>query len=192
MQLKINKSWDVHLQKEFKKSYFKSLSRYVKEEYSKQSCFPPASEIFKAFNLCLFENTKVVILGQDPYHGIGQANGLCFSVNDNIPLPPSLQNIFKELETDLAIQYPKHGNLESWAKQGVLLLNATLTVRSHHPGSHQNKGWEKFTDAVIQLISNKKQNVVFLLWGGLAKKKTKLIDTQKLISVAIISVLRTP
>ena len=151
----------------------------MKEEYSKQSCFPPASEIFKAFNLCLFENTKVVILGQDPYHGIGQANGLCFSVNDNIPLPPSLQNIFKELETDLAIQYPKHGNLESWAKQGVLLLNATLTVRSHHPGSHQNKGWEKFTDAVIEKLSSSKTGLVFMLWGNYAQKKANFVDSSR-------------
>jgi len=179
MQFKINESWNVHFQKEFEKSYFKSLSSYVKEEYYEHSCFPKPSEIFNAFNLCSFENTKVVIIGQDPYHGIGQANGLCFSVNDNVSHPPSLQNIFKELETDLGIQYPKNGNLESWAKQGVLLLNATLTVRAHQAGSHQKKGWEKFTDAVIQLINNKKQNVVFLLWGGFAKNKAKLIDTEK-------------
>lgn len=179
MQVKINKNWEVHLKQELEKAYFISLFSYVNEEYQKHSCFPKASEIFNAFNLCSFEDTKVVIIGQDPYHGIGQANGLCFSVNDNVAHPPSLQNIFKELETDLGIQYPKNGNLESWAKQGVLLLNATLTVRAHQAGSHQNKGWETFTDAVIQLINNKKQNIVFLLWGGFAKKKTKLIDPEK-------------
>ena len=179
MQFKINKSWKLRLKDEFEKPYFKSLTDFVKQEYRRHSCFPKESDIFNAFNLCSFENTKVVIIGQDPYHGIGQAHGLCFSVNDSEIHPPSLKNIFRELETDLSLKYPKKGNLESWAKQGVLLLNATLTVRAHDPGSHQNKGWETFTDAVIELINNKKQNVVFLLWGGFAKKKIKLIDTEK-------------
>ena len=179
MQVNIDKSWKFHLQQEFDKPYFTSLSNFVKEKFKKHECFPKESDIFKAFDLCSFESTKVVIIGQDPYHGIGQANGLCFSVNDNVSQPPSLQNIFKELESDLGINYSKKGNLESWARQGVLLLNATLTVRAHQAGSHQNKGWENFTDAVIQLVNNKKQDVVFLLWGGFAKKKAKLIDAKK-------------
>jgi uracil-DNA glycosylase len=178
MQFKLDRSWRIHLEKEFEKPYFKSLTNFVRDEYNKHICFPKESNLFEAFNLCTFENTKVVIIGQDPYHGEGQANGLCFSVNDNIPHPPSLQNIFKELEADLGIPYPKNGNLESWAKQGVLLLNATLTVRAHQAGSHQNKGWEKFTDTIIRIINNKKQNVVFLLWGGFAKKKSRLIDVK--------------
>ncbi|MCL4125395.1 UNVERIFIED_CONTAM: hypothetical protein GTU68_011145 [Idotea baltica] len=179
MQLKLDNSWKVHLEQEFEKPYFKSLTNFVKEEYQNHLCFPKASDVFNAFNLCSFENTKVVLIGQDPYHGVGQANGFCFSVNDNVPHPPSLRNIFKELSNDIGMPYPKNGNLESWAKQGVLLLNATLTVRAHQAGSHQNKGWEKFTDEVIQLINNKKQNVVFLLWGGYAKRKAKFIDTKK-------------
>lgn len=179
MEFKIDKSWSSYLQHEMDKPYFKSLSDFIKEEYKMYPCFPNAGDIFNAFDLCSFENTKVVVIGQDPYHGLGQANGLCFSVKDNVSHPPSLQNIFKELKNDLGIAPPKNGNLEPWAKQGVLLLNATLTVREHQAGSHQNKGWENFTDAVIQLINNKKQNIVFLLWGGFAKKKMKLIDVEK-------------
>lgn len=176
MNVDIHPSWKPYLQTEFNKPYFKSLTDFVKTEYNNHLCFPDGSEIFNAFNHCSFDDVKVVIIGQDPYHGVGQANGLCFSVNDGIPHPPSLINIFKEIETDLGIPYPKNGNLVHWADQGVLLLNATLTVRAHQAGSHQKKGWEQFTDAVIKLISEKKQNVVFLLWGGFAKKKKKLID----------------
>lgn len=176
MKVDIHPSWEPHLQAEFNKTYFKNLTDFVKAEYKNHECFPKGSEIFNAFNHCSFDNTKVVIIGQDPYHGVGQANGLCFSVNEGIPHPPSLVNIFKEIETDLGFAYPKSGNLMPWAKQGILLLNATLTVRAHQAGSHQNKGWEQFTDAVIKLISEKKQNVIFLLWGGFAKKKKKLID----------------
>ncbi|MCT4629646.1 uracil-DNA glycosylase [Winogradskyella sp.] len=177
MNVNIHPSWKPHLQTEFEKPYFKNLTDFVKSEYKNHKCFPMGSEIFNAFNYCSFDAIKVVIIGQDPYHGIGQANGLCFSVNDGITHPPSLINIFKEIEQDLGIPYPKSGNLMPWADQGVLLLNATLTVRAHQAGSHQNKGWEQFTNVVIQLISEKKQNIVFLLWGGFAKKKKKLINT---------------
>ncbi|WP_299113319.1 uracil-DNA glycosylase [uncultured Winogradskyella sp.] len=177
MNVDIHQSWKPYLQAEFSKSYFKELVEFVKKEYRTHKCFPKGSDIFNAFNHCSFDDVKVVVIGQDPYHGIGQANGLCFSVNDGIVHPPSLINIFKELEQDLGFPYPKNGNLMSWADQGVLLLNATLTVRAHQAGSHQNKGWEQFTDAVIQIISQEKQNVVFLLWGGYAKKKKKLINT---------------
>lgn len=178
MNVNIHNSWKPFLQPEFEKPYFKQLVEFVKTEYKTHKCFPKGSEIFNAFNHCTFDDVKVVIIGQDPYHGIGQANGLCFSVNDGIAHPPSLINIFKEIESDLGLAYPKSGNLEPWADQGVLLLNATLTVRDHQAGSHQNKGWEQFTDAVIKLISQHKRNVVFLLWGGFAKKKKKLIDTK--------------
>ena len=179
MEVNIHSSWKTQLEEEFNKPYFKDLTSFVKDEYSKHQCFPPGKQIFAAFDWCPFDNLKVVIIGQDPYHGVGQANGLCFSVNDGISHPPSLINIFKEIESDLGTPYPTSGNLERWAKQGVLLLNATLTVRAHNAGSHQKKGWETFTDAVIQSISDKKENVVFLLWGGFAKQKTKLIDTSK-------------
>jgi uracil-DNA glycosylase len=179
MEVNIHSSWKAHLIDEFSKRYFTDLVHFVKQEYKSHQCFPPENEIFAAFNHCTFDKLKVVIIGQDPYHGVGQANGLCFSVHDGVPHPPSLINIFKEIESDLGIPYPKSGNLERWADQGVLLLNATLTVKAHQAGSHQNKGWETFTDAVIQLISNHKNDVVFLLWGGFAKKKIKLLDTQK-------------
>ena len=179
MEVDIHSSWKTQLDEEFHKPYFKDLTSFVKDEYSKHQCFPPGKQIFAAFDWCPFDNLKVVIIGQDPYHGVGQANGLCFSVNDGIAHPPSLINIFKEIESDLGTPYPTSGNLERWAKQGVLLLNATLTVRAHNAGSHQKRGWETFTDAVIQSISDKKENVVFLLWGGFAKQKTKLIDTSK-------------
>ena len=179
MNVDIHQSWKPYLQSEFEKPYFKNLVDFVKAEYRNHTCYPKGSEIFNAFNHCTFDDVKVVIIGQDPYHGVGQANGLCFSVNDGIPHPPSLINILKEIEQDLAIPYPKSGNLMPWADQGVLLLNATLTVRAHQAGSHQNKGWEQFTDAVIELISREKQDIVFLLWGGFAKKKKKLINTAK-------------
>ncbi len=179
MTIAIHDSWKPHLQDEFNKPYFKELITFVKQEYSSTACFPPGKLIFNAFEKCHFEDLKVVIIGQDPYHNYNQANGLCFSVNDDVPHPPSLINIFKEIETDLGIPYPKSGNLECWAEQGVFLLNATLTVRAHNAGSHQKKGWETFTDAVIKTISEYKTDVVFLLWGGFAKKKSKLIDASK-------------
>ena len=179
MDVNINESWKNELNLEFRKPYFKDLLAFVDEEYKNQLCFPQESDIFNAFNRCEFEAIKVVIIGQDPYHGIGQANGLCFSVNEGIKHPPSLVNMFKEIEQDLEIPYPKSGNLMPWADQGVLLLNATLTVRAHEAASHQKQGWEQFTDKVIKMISTKKSNVVFLLWGGFAKKKMKLIDRSK-------------
>ena len=179
MEVKISESWKTILKNEFNKPYFESLSSFVKIEYTNHTCYPKGSEIFSAFNHCSFENVKVVIIGQDPYHGVSQANGLCFSVHDKIKHPPSLINIFKEIGNDIGKSYPSSGNLESWADQGVLLINATLTVRSSEAGSHQNKGWEQFTDAVIQQISDKKEKVVFLLWGGFAKKKGFKIDKKK-------------
>jgi uracil-DNA glycosylase len=179
MNINIHESWANILGDEFHKPYFEALKVFVTSEYRDYECYPPPRQIFSAFNYCHFEDVKVVIIGQDPYHGAGQANGLCFSVNDGISHPPSLINIFEEIETDLGIEYPKSGNLERWAKQGVLLLNATLTVRAHHAGSHQKKGWEQFTDAVIKIISKKKKDVVFLLWGGFAKQKVKLINSSK-------------
>ena len=179
MQVKINDSWKNILQSEFEKPYFENLTSFVKSEYSKHTCYPKGTDVFAAFDFCDLNNLKVVILGQDPYHGEGQANGLCFSVHDGITHPPSLINIFKEIETDVNIPYPKSGDLSRWAKQGVLLLNATLTVRAGEAGSHQKQGWEQFTDAVIQKISEEKNDVVFLLWGGFAKKKVKLIDDKK-------------
>ncbi|MES2543296.1 MAG: uracil-DNA glycosylase [Bacteroidota bacterium] len=179
MQVNIHPSWQNKLSSEFEKPYFKNLIAFVKNEYATAICFPKVNRIFSAFDHYPFENTKVVIIGQDPYHGFGQANGLCFSVNDGIAFPPSLINIFKELEQDLKLPFPKSGNLERWADQGVLLLNATLTVRESLAGSHQNQGWETFTDAVIQKISEENENVVFLLWGGFAKKKGAKIDRVK-------------
>ncbi|QXP80733.1 MULTISPECIES: uracil-DNA glycosylase [Winogradskyella] len=179
MDVNINKSWKNELNLEFEKPYFKNLESFVDEEYKNQVCFPKASDIFNAFNRCKFDDVKVVIIGQDPYHDVGQANGLCFSVSDGIKHPPSLVNIFKEIEEDLGILYPKSGNLMPWADQGVLLLNATLTVRAHEAASHQKQGWEQFTDEVIKIVSAKKSDVVFLLWGGFAKKKKKLIDVSK-------------
>ncbi len=179
LNVNIAPSWKIVLESEFEKEYFKQLTNFVKTEYHQHTCYPKGSQIFAAFNHCDFKDVKVVIIGQDPYHGPEQANGLCFSVNDGIAHPPSLINIFKELQTDLAKPIPKSGNLERWADQGVLLLNATLTVRAHQAGSHQNKGWETFTDAVIQQISDKKERVVFLLWGGYAKNKGKNINKIK-------------
>ncbi|MGZ0016849.1 uracil-DNA glycosylase [Yeosuana sp. AK3] len=179
MKVNIHQSWKTHLQEEFDKPYFKDLLAFVKDQYSNNQCFPPANQIFNAFEHCHFNDVKVVIIGQDPYHDVSQANGLCFSVNDGIKHPLSLVNIFKEVENDLGIKYPKSGNLQRWADQGVLLLNATLTVRAHSAGSHQGKGWELFTDAVIKIISNLKKEVVFLLWGSYAKQKVSLIDANK-------------
>jgi uracil-DNA glycosylase len=179
MQVKISESWKKVLEEEFTKTYFLDLVSFVKEEYSKHVVYPPGPKIFSAFENCSLDDLKVVIIGQDPYHGEGQANGLCFSVSDGIGQPPSLKNIFKELHDDLEVPIPKSGNLERWAKQGVLLLNATLTVRANTAGSHQKKGWEEFTDAVISKISESKKGVVFLLWGAYAQKKGAIIDTQK-------------
>jgi uracil-DNA glycosylase len=179
MLIEINSSWKEKLKEEFDKSYFVNLVEFVKNEYATHRCFPIDNLIFSAFDYCPFDNVKVVIIGQDPYHGFGQANGLCFSVNDGIAFPPSLINIFKEIEQDLKLPIPISGNLERWARQGVLLLNATLTVRESEAGSHQKKGWEEFTDAVIKKISDEKEQVVFLLWGGFAKKKGAKIDRNK-------------
>ncbi|HNV30992.1 MAG TPA: uracil-DNA glycosylase [Cyclobacteriaceae bacterium] len=177
--IKIAPSWKEGLKAEFKKPYFIELIDFVKTEYRTQTVFPPGKEIFRAFDCADFDKVKVVIIGQDPYHGPGQANGLCFSVRDGVPMPPSLKNIFKEIQSDLGKPFPKSGDLERWANQGVLLLNATLTVRASSPGSHQKKGWEEFTDAVIKEISDKKSNVVFLLWGAYAQKKGEIIDRSR-------------
>jgi len=179
MDVKMEASWKAMLSGEFEKPYFKELASFVKEEYKTQRIYPAGNKIFAAFDYCVLDNLKVVILGQDPYHGEGQANGLCFSVSDGIKPPPSLVNIFKEIQDDLDFPIPKSGNLERWADQGVLLLNATLTVRANTPGSHQNRGWEVFTDEVIRLISERKEKLVFILWGAYAQKKENLIDSQK-------------
>ena len=179
MQVTIAESWKHILEDEFDKPYFKELVDFVDSEYKNYTCYPKDEAIFAAFDFCSFEDLKVVIIGQDPYHGERQANGLCFSVQEDVKHPPSLVNIFKELENDLGIEYPKSGDLSRWAQQGVLLLNATLTVKAHEAGSHQKKGWETFTDAVIQKISLEKEHVVFLLWGGYAKKKGRKINTDK-------------
>lgn len=173
------KDWKLLLEKEFEKEYFSKLFSFVEQEYSSTTCFPPKDKLFEAFNLCSFEELKVVIIGQDPYHGKGQANGLSFSVNKGITFPPSLKNIFQEIKSDLGKPIPESGDLSRWAKQGVFLLNSTLSVRQGMAGSHQGKGWEKFTDEVIRQISINKQGVVFMLWGGYAQKKAKLIDEAK-------------
>ncbi len=180
VQPNIEKSWKASLKDEFHAPYFSLLKEFlVSEKLKNKTIYPPGKKIFSAFDHTSFDNVKVVLLGQDPYHGTGQAHGLSFSVPDGIKPPPSLGNIFKEMNTDLGIPIPKKGNLEKWADQGVLLLNATLTVQANNPGSHQKKGWEQFTDAVIKTISEKKKGVVFLLWGNFAKKKAELIDTKK-------------
>jgi len=179
MEVNIEPSWRTQLNDEFEKPYFQELATFVKNEYQTNTCYPKGKDIFSAFDHCPFQEIKVVIIGQDPYHGPNQANGLCFSVKDGIPHPPSLVNIFKEIKTDVGKPYPDSGNLERWADQGVLLLNATLTVRAHQAGSHQKMGWEQFTDAVIKTVSNELEGVVFLLWGGFAKKKSSLIDKTK-------------
>lgn len=179
MAVSIHPEWENILQDTFESVYFKALIHFVKSAYGSAKCFPPGKLIFNAFDLCPPEKTKVVILGQDPYHGPGQAHGLCFSVPMGVPHPPSLINIFKELEKDVKTPYPKSGNLSPWAKQGVLLLNTTLTVQANRAGSHQGKGWEKFTDQVIHILSNNYKNIVFLLWGSYAKQKIKIIDREK-------------
>lgn len=179
MKVRIEPSWLNVLEGEFSKGYFQELTEFVRSEYSHSTVYPPPSFIFKAFDACPFDQVKVVILGQDPYHGPKQANGLCFSVFEDIPFPPSLQNIFKEIQSDLGQPIPKTGDLSHWASQGVLLLNATLTVRAREAGSHQNKGWEQFTDQVVALLSEKKQHLVFMLWGKYAQNKGQVIDRQK-------------
>lgn len=179
MDVKIEESWKSRLSEEFGKEYFIKLTEFVKEEYRTKTIYPPGSLIFNAFNLCPFDKVKAVIIGQDPYHGPGQAHGLCFSVLDGVPFPPSLINIFKEIEYDLGIPVPGTGNLERWARQGVLLMNAILTVRAGQAGSHQGKGWEKFTDAVIELLNREKNNIVFFLWGAYAQKKGVAIDKSR-------------
>lgn len=179
MEVRIAPSWKNLLSGEFEKDYFQKLTDFVRKEYIEHICYPKGKDIFLAFDACPFENLKVVLLGQDPYHGENQANGLCFSVNEGIAHPPSLVNIFREIQEDLNLPYPESGNLVRWAKQGVLLLNTTLTVRANQAGSHQHQGWETFTDAVIEAISSNCQQVVFLLWGGFAKKKVSLIDTNR-------------
>lgn len=179
MDIRIEEGWKKGLADEFEKPYFSTLTEFVRNEYKSHTIYPPAKLIFNAFDQCPFDKLKVVILGQDPYHGPGQAHGLCFSVNDGIDFPPSLRNIFKELQNDVGKEIPRNGNLTGWAKQGVLLLNATLTVRANQAGSHQNKGWEQFTDAVINKINEQKQHVVFILWGNYAISKAKFIDQYK-------------
>lgn len=179
MNVEIEESWKQHLQPEFDKPYFETLTQFVKKEYAQGLVYPPGKLIFNAFNLCPFHKTKVVIIGQDPYHGPGQAHGLCFSVNDGIPFPPSLVNIFKEIKQDLGTEPPTTGNLTRWAQQGVLLLNATLTVRAHQAGSHQRQGWETFTDAAIRILAEEKEHLVFILWGAYAQKKGAFIDRNK-------------
>ncbi len=175
----INSEWEHVLQDEFSKPYFENLLKFLYSEYNQASVFPPANDIFKAFNATPFSKVRVVILGQDPYHGLGQANGLCFSVNSGVKIPPSLVNIFKEIKSDMSSLAITDGNLESWAAQGVLLLNTTLTVREGKPGSHQKMGWETFSDAVINALAEKREGVVYLLWGGHAQKKGRLIPDNK-------------
>lgn len=179
MDVRIEPTWKAALQAEFDKEYFVRLTDFVRQEYKTTQVFPPSHLIFNAFDSCPFDKVKVVIIGQDPYHGVGQAHGLCFSVNDGIEFPPSLVNIFKEIERDLHKPMPRSGNLQRWANQGVLMLNATLTVRAHRAGSHQNKGWETFTDAAIQALASQREHIVFMLWGSYAQKKGSVIDPQK-------------
>ena len=179
MDVKIDQGWKKHLEDEFSKDYFQKLIAFVKSEYKSNKVYPPGRLIFNAFDQCPFDHVKVVILGQDPYHGPGQAHGLCFSVADGVPFPPSLKNIFKEINLDTGAPIPESGNLERWAQQGVLLLNATLTVRAHQAGSHQRKGWEQFTDAVIHKINDLTDGVVFILWGNYAIRKGEFIDKNK-------------
>lgn len=179
MDVQIEESWKQILSAEFEKDYFRQLTDFVRNEYRSTTVYPPGKLIFNAFNLCPFEQVKVVIIGQDPYHGPGQAHGLCFSVNDNVPFPPSLRNIFKEIQDDLGKLIPESGSLTRWAKQGVLLLNATLTVRAHQAGSHQRRGWEEFTDAAIRALAEQREHLVFILWGAYAQKKGAFIDRSR-------------
>ena len=174
--VQIEASWKEHLQQEFSKPYFEQLTQAVRQEYTAGTCYPPGRLIFNAFNLCPFHEVKVVIIGQDPYHEPGQAHGLSFSVQEGVPYPPSLQNIFKEIQLDLGTPIPTSGNLERWAKQGVLLLNATLTVRAHHANSHATLGWQQFTDAAIRALAAEREHLVYMLWGGYARGKAYMID----------------
>lgn len=184
MKVQIEESWKQQLQEEFEKPYFEALTHFVKNEYAQGTVYPPGKLIFNAFNLCPFYRVKVVIIGQDPYHGPGQAHGLCFSVNDGIAFPPSLVNIFKELKNDIGVERPASGNLTRWAEQGVLMLNATLTVRAHQAGSHQRQGWETFTDAVIRKLAEEREHIVFILWGGYAQRKGAFIDRNRHLVLA--------
>lgn len=179
MNVKIDNSWREHIGAEFEKPYFSALTDFVRHEYTTTTCYPPGSLIFNAFNLCSFDRVKVVIIGQDPYHEPGQAQGLSFSVPEGVPFPPSLQNIFKEIQLDLGKPIPPTGDLTRWAEQGVLLLNATLTVRAHQAASHQRHGWEQFTDAAIRALNAERENLVFILWGGYARSKAQLIDRSR-------------
>ena len=179
MKVKIEDSWQQHLGEEFDKPYFEALAAFVRSEYARTTCYPPGNLIFNAFNLCPFDRVKVVLIGQDPYHEPGQAQGLCFSVNDGVQFPPSLVNIFKEIQSDIGTPIPLSGSLVRWAEQGVLLLNATLTVRAHEAASHQRRGWEEFTDAVIKKLSSEREHLVFILWGSYAQSKERLIDTRR-------------
>jgi len=179
MNVKIEQSWKVCLSEEFEKPYFRQLTDFVRDEYDKGTIYPPGALIFNAFNHCPYDKVKVVLLGQDPYHEPGQAHGLCFSVREGTPFPPSLVNIFKEVQTDLGTTMPKSGDLTRWADQGVLLLNATMTVRAHTAGSHQNKGWETFTDAVITRLATQRKHLVYILWGAYAQRKGAMIDNSK-------------
>lgn len=179
MNVRIDESWRQVLQPEFDKPYFELLTGFVRQAYATHQCFPPAKYIFRAFDLCPFDKVRVVIIGQDPYHDINQAHGLCFSVQEGVPAPPSLVNIYKELNRDLGKPIPASGDLTHWAEQGVLLLNATLTVEAHKAGSHQGKGWEELTDAAIQALNNQRSNIVFMLWGSYAQRKGQFIDRRK-------------
>ena len=179
MQVRIDESWREVLQTEFDKPYFEMLTDFVRHAYRTTQCFPPAGQIFRAFDLCPFDKVRVVIIGQDPYHDVNQAHGLCFSVQDGVKIPPSLDNIYKELNRDLGKPIPATGNLTHWAEQGVLLLNATLTVEAHKAGSHQGKGWEELTDAAIMALNEKREKIVFMLWGSYAQRKGKYIDRRK-------------
>ena len=179
MNVRIDSSWQRVLQSEFDKPYFELLTQYVREQYRTRRCFPPAGLIFNAFDSCPFDKVRVVIIGQDPYHEEGQAMGLCFSVPEGVVIPPSLVNIYKEIHRDLGVAIPESGNLKRWAEQGVLLLNATLTVEAHHAGSHQGKGWEELTDAAIHALNQGREHIVFMLWGAYAQRKGKFIDKRK-------------
>ena len=179
MQVRIEDSWRQVLQPEFDKPYFGLLAQFVRQEYRTRQCFPPAAQIFRAFDICPFNRVRVVIIGQDPYHELRQAQGLCFSVGEGVPIPPSLDNIYKELNRDLGKPIPASGDLTRWAEQGVLLLNATLTVEAHRAGSHQNKGWEELTDAAIAALNEKRDNLVFMLWGSYAQRKGQYIDRKR-------------
>ena len=179
MTVRIDESWRQVLQPEFDKPYFELLTHFVRQAYRTTQCFPPAGQIFRAFDLCPFDKVRVVIIGQDPYHDANQAHGLCFSVQDGVPAPPSLVNIYKELQRDLGKPIPSSGNLTHWAEQGVLLLNATLTVEAHKAGSHQGKGWEELTDAAIQALNRQREHIVFMLWGSYAQRKGQFIDRRR-------------